>query len=194
MIKRRYTYNEKELTAQLADGYYLWTAFLGESGISKFIKSPIFDPTRILYEINLPVDKVVAIGKNNTYIWVAVEDSNYVGIRINRTNPLSTLRYYSKPIGIIENPVDITVGNNIYFLIPGIISGENAKLLRFNLTSTSLQESIELDIGGVAIRNASSVDIDVDNEILYIATNEDPITLAKLEDDGGWTLSSWQIE
>jgi len=194
MSKLRYTFDENKITAIVKDGLHLWIAFQGEDGVSKIIKSTIYDPTRVLYEIDLNVDEIVDMVTNSTYVFMAVKDDDYVGVRIRRQNPLGSTLYYDKPGTITEDPVGVAVGTDLYFLIPGAISGENARVLHHNTTNSILEENIELDIGGTTIRNASAIDIDGDNEILYIATNEDPITLAKLWDDSGWQLSSWQIE
>jgi len=194
MSKIRYTFTENKVIAIVKDGLHLWTAFKGADGVSKVIKSTIYDPTRVLYEISINVDEVVDMVTNATYVFLAVKDDDYIGVRIPRQNPLGSTLYYDKPGTISEDCVGVTVGTGLYFLIPGELSGENARILRYNTVNTILQENIELDIGAVTIRNASAIDIDGDNEILYIATNEDPITLAKLYDDSGWQLLSWQIE
>ena len=45
-MKNHFIYDESEITATLVDGYYIWIAFKGVSGVCKLKKCDVFDPEK----------------------------------------------------------------------------------------------------------------------------------------------------
>jgi len=193
MIKRRYTFNNNKITATLKDssGYYLWIAYLGSGGSCILKKVSAFNPKVIYFNLTISVDIIKRIKQDSTYIYLAVDSSSYVGIKISKTNPLSSITYISKPEGITEPSIDLAVGSTyLYLLFAGEMSATTAKVLKYNKTSLALASTITLDGSAGDIYNTRTITID-GNGIVWIATYENPIKLIKLETDDSYEY--WEI-
>ena len=177
-----YSFEENEITAMCITGEYFWVAYQGSGGNSILHKKNVRNPNTTYYEITVPVDKIVRITADTTYIYLAVEDDTYIAYRYKITNPLTVYKAIAKPITITENPVDIAIDSNSYFylLVPGTASGTYATVLKY--ISYSLSETIELSESGKIINDARSITVD-DNDNLWIVTYENPTKLVKIYDD-----------
>lgn len=177
MTTRRFEYlNDKQITAQVSDenDFFLWIAFAQNSSGNCIIeKEYAFEPDQTFFTLTRTVTKVNQMALDSSNVYVAYEDSTLLGEIISKNNPLTTTTTINIPVGINESPVDVLVdGSDLYFLIPGVISGENAKILRYD-TSGSFVETIDLNKSGSIVTNASSFKIDSNNEIA-VGTNTDP--------------------
>lgn len=191
---RNFEYDRTEITASLITGNYLWLAFEGSGGSCTLLKVSAFNPEQVFYTITVPVDKINKIKLSGDYIYLAVEDDTYIGAVYKITNPLTVYYYLTQPSGLVEQKsYDIVKAtSNIFVLIPGELSGENAKVLRYN-TSYIYQETIDLIKSGDEIVNARTMDID-DNENLWIATYTNPAKLVRVYESGGsYEFKSWEI-
>ncbi len=194
MSLNRFTYSFGTIRDTLVDGYYLWILFTVSGGSTKLMKVDANNPSVIYYELTLTIADALKLKISGNYIFVLAKDNNYIAVRITRTNPIGTSAYYAKPTVETEIPVDFVISDWIYILMPGAISGEYAKIHKFATSNVAFQETIELNLGGNFLRNASAIDIDTSTETLYIVTNEDPLELAKLLYNTGWILTTWSIE
>jgi len=187
MIKNRFTFSENKITAIHREGDYLWIAFLGTGGISYLYKVSKYNPNVRYFDLNIQADKITKIRSDGSYIYLSLDDDDYIGMRLSKTSPLTSYFYYTKPVAITEEAIDLIIGDYTFILIPGNISGEDAKVLRFNKSSNSLLATINL----TGITNARAITID-DNKNLWVVTYTDPITLVKIE-DGSWTVTTENI-
>lgn len=184
MIITNFTYTGlTKITALCKDAYYIWIAFLGSGGNSTLYKASVFNPNLKYFTLTIPVEEITRMKDNSANVFLALDDADYVGRRIIKTNPLGTANYYNKPAGITEKAVDLAIdATYVYFLIPGEDSGDNAKVLKFNLSTKVLASTIELDASGDIITDASSMCIDSDGK-LWVVTNEAPSKLVKIDPD-----------
>jgi hypothetical protein len=185
-------FNTTQVTTKVVDNVnrFLWLAFSkNSSGNCILRKASPFNPEQIYFSMNITVDKIVASTLNTTNIYLALEDDALFMQRRSLTNPLTSITTNNKPIGIVESPIDIIVGNYIYVLTPGIDSGTVANVIRYS-TAGVFQEVIELSKSGVEVNNASSLTIDASNN-LWIITNNSPVEYIRLYDEGGF---SWSFE
>ena len=192
MIKKRYNYNEEKINSILIDGYFAWISFEGSSGTCKLKKVSVHNPSIVYFDLTINVDKINKMKLDGNYIYLAVNDVESIAVRLSRSNPLGTYYYYAKPEAITENSIDIVIGDFLFVLIPGVESGENAKVLRFHKTSSTLYETIDLQLSAEIIRNARSMTIDDDGN-LWICTYEDPLVLVKVS-EVDYSFESWSIE
>lgn len=187
---RNYNFDKTEVTSLLIDDNYIWIAFKSSSGTSTLRKVSSFDLTQVYYEFNIPVDEITNMKIVGTNIYLSFDDDTYIGGYYNRTNPLTLNGYLSKPESIVEKSIDVVSdGTYIFFLIPGIESGTNTKVLKY--TTSILNDTIDL----ITINNAVSMTIDT-NDNIWIVTNEDPSKLVKvyIESGDSYGYSKWNIE
>lgn len=175
VIIRRFTYTDPTITASITDetNEFLWVAFAVSSGECVIKKLHFANPSQVFFSLDREISEVTAMALNSSNLFVAYNDNTLLGERISLTNPLTSTTEISIPVGIVEAPVDVQIdGSDVWYLIPGSLSGTNAKLLRYN-TSGVLQETVDLTNSMNTVTNATSFDID-DNSDLWIVTNNDP--------------------
>lgn len=186
-IIRRFEFSgDNQITAQIADNIddFLWVAFAQNSGGNCIIeKQAQFQPNQTYFSLERSVDEVKAFAVDSSKIYIAYEDSSLIGEFISKSNPLS-----STPIEIskttTESPVDILVnGSDVWFLLPGSSSGENAKLLLYD-TSGNFDQTVDLSSSGEEVTNASKIAISDTND-LWITTNEDPASIVRVFEISG---------
>jgi hypothetical protein len=183
-MKNKYIFYENRITALLNSGNYNWVAFLGNEGISTLYKTSIFDPDILYFDVDLPVDEVTSIIEDTTYLYLSVDDVTYLGAKVTKDNP-SEISYFIIAGGINEKSIDlINDSTYIYFLTPGIETGENSKIVKYNKISRVYVETIDL----VTVFNAKKIDIDGSGNI-FVVTDNDPIELVKV-----WFDSFWQYQ
>ena len=187
-----YDFEENEITAMCITGEYLWIAYQGSGGNSILHKKNVRNPNTTYYEITVPVDKIVRMKADSTYIYLAVEDDTYFAYRYKLTNPLTVYTAITIPSGVTEYPVDIAVDSSSYFYLlnPGTASGEYATIYKYS--GSGLIDTIELSESGKIINNASSMAVD-DDDNLWVVTYEDPTKLVKVYDDSGYTYEYWNL-
>ena len=185
-----FNYSQSNVTAIARVGQFLWIAFEGSDEECTLYKVSAFNPNQIFYEITVPVTKINRIkpDSNHEYIYLAVDSDNYIGIRYKHGAPLTTYTYIDKPSEISENSVDLEVDTSyVYFLIPGIASGTNTQILKYERTNHTLDDTFDL----TTIDNCKTMTMD-DNENLWLATYTDPCKLIKVDNTGSY--ESWTIE
>lgn len=189
MIITKYDYNVTVISAICQVGEYLWIAFTGSGGNSILKKVSAFNPYQVFFTITVSVDNINKIKSYGDYIYLAIDDSNYIGVYFNSNSPLTTYGYLDRPIGITEESIDVSISStNIFFLTAGVLSGTNSKVVRFSSSTYVFGEIIDLS----TITNANTMDIDGSNN-LWIATNELSPKLVKVYNSGGYTYTSWNI-
>lgn len=173
--------NDKQITAQKADNIndFLWIAFAKNANGNCIIeKTGKFKPSQTYYSLNREVEEVTAMDLDSSNIYVTYNDSSLLGERLSKTNPLTSTTEISKG-SYIESPVDILVNStDLWVLLPGSVSGENAKLLKYN-TSGTFQQEIDLAKSGSTVFNAQSMSI-VSGGDIWIATYTSPTTLVRV--------------
>jgi hypothetical protein len=184
----RFEYSgDKKITAQIADEIddFLWISFAQNSDGNCIIeKEAKFTPIQTYYSLERAVTEVNAMDLDSSNLYVAYNDSSLLGEIISKTNPITSTIDISIPIGINEPSIDVKIdGSDLWFLIPGDISGENAKLLKYN-TSGVLQQTVDLIKTGLTIINAKSMAIDSNNNI-WIATYTNPATIVRVFEISG---------
>lgn len=146
-IISRFNFSDnKQITAQISDELtnHLWTAFAQNSnGVCYLKKQSCLSPNQNYYTLNRYVTSINALDYDASNIYVAYSDITYLGEIISKINPLTSTIYISKGY-FQESPVDIKVnGTDVFFLLPGNITGETAKLVKYNISGV-LQNTIEL--------------------------------------------------
>lgn len=179
--------NNKKITAIKADteNDFLWMAFAKNSqGNCILRKTGKFKPSQTHFSMDREVEEITAMDLNASFLWVAYDDSEYLGERFLKTNPLTTFVKISKG-SYIESPVDVMVqGSNIWFLLPGNLSGENTKLLRYDATSSIFQEEVDLIKSGITVTDAHKMSADSSGDI-WISINANPGSFVRVFLDEG---------
>lgn len=187
-IINRYSYSREQITAQKADNLadFLWLAFAqNSSGICYIEKKAKFKPDQTYYSLEKTVDEVVGMDIDSTKLYVAYNDATLLGEIISKTNPLTSSTEISKG-DIPESPVDVLInGSDLWYLLPGNLSGLNAQLLRYN-TSGALQQTVDLTKSGITVVNAKSMIAD-DNDDIWIVSNTNPAQLIRVFEISGGT-------
>ena len=190
-MKNKYSFTgEQKITATLVDGDYIWISFYGVSNNCALYKSSKFNPNIKYWDVDITADEVTSIIDGTGYIYVSLDDSLYMGAVVNKTTP-SIIFYYSIPLGVTEKAIDLIDDDNyIYFLTPGINSGTNAKIVKYDKSTGEFIETIDLAKTGDVVENASKIDIDIDGNLWVVSElNSTPI-LTKVYYDSGWNFSS----
>ena len=190
-MKNKYSFTgEQKITATLVDEDYLWICFYGVSNRCALYKSSKFNPNIKYWDVDISADEVTAIIDGTGYIYLSLDDSLYMGAIVNKTTP-STISYYSIPLGVTEKAIDLINDIDcVYFLTPGINSGTNSLIVKYNKSTGEFIEIIDLSKSGEIIENASKIDIDIDGNLWVVSElNSTPI-LTKVWYDSGWNFSS----
>lgn len=195
MTTRRFVYSsDEQITAIKAESTYLWIAFAQNSDDICILKKVwASSPNQVFFEIEKEVNSIINMDADSTKLYVAYNDTTLLGEIFTLNTPLSSTTEISIPVGVNESPVDVKIdGTNLFYLIPGDLSGENAKLLRYN-TSGVLQETIDLTRTGEEVLNAKAMTIDANGDI-WIITYTNPSTVVRVfELSGGgydWTVTN----
>lgn len=188
---KSYNFSEHEISFILTDtssGYYLWIGFKSDGSNCALKKVSAHDPLQTYFDVDIAVDEIIKGRILSSSIYLAVSDDELIGQSYLIGNPLNTPTDFEIPDGIVEVPVDLVVkGSYVYFLLPGSISGQNAKICIFS-TSGTFSETIDL----TGITNASALTID-DNDDLWVVNYQDPVTLTRIYDDGGWQIATTEL-
>ena len=195
---KNYNFDKKQVTALATDtlnGEFLWIAFAKDTSTGKCTlrKVSAHNPNQVFYTVTLAVDKITRLKIKDNSIYVAVEHSTIMGYRILTTNPLTSQTVILRPVSIVENPVDIAVGDSyIYYLFPGNISGENSKIVQITTTGT-VEETIDLTQSAETVIKARG--ITYENSNLWIITYTSPVNLVRIYTLSGgiWTFTVTQI-
>lgn len=187
-IKRRINYSDNtQITAikKQTNDSYLWVAYDQNSdGVCILEKQWGFSPDQTFFSLEKQVTKIVKMDCNSTLLFVAYQDDSLLGEILTLNNPLSDNAEIDIPSGISEYPIDVKVdGSDLWFLLPGIISGSNTKLLRYQLDGDFV-ETIDLDQSGKVVTDASSMVIDSNGDI-QILTNTSPATTVRVYELSG---------
>lgn len=186
---KNYIYNLTEISFIEKDntnGSFLWIGFKKNSeDICILKKVSANNPFQIYFTMEIEAEEIVDSQLNSSYIYLALNDETYIGQRRHITNPITNITNFSIPAGINEAPISLLVnGSYVYFLTPGILSGENAKIIKLNLTGTFI-ETIDLS----TITNASSFTFDGSD--FWVTTNTSPAQLVRVYQISGgfWTYT-----
>lgn len=143
-------------------------------------------PDQVYFSIDLSVTEIKKVISSGNYVYCCFDDTSLICTRFSKTNPITSTVDFSIPAGITEAPVDMLVsGSYIYFLIPGSISGTNAKIVKFT-TSGTYQETIDL----ATVTNAKAFTID-DNDEFWCITYSAPSEYIRVYQMSGdiWTYT-----
>lgn len=176
MVINKYDYDETKIKAISIIDEYLWIGFEGTGGVSVLKKVSLFNPNQIFYDIDTEFDDINRIKSSGNYIYLAINDGTYIGARFNSNTPYTTYTYLTIPSGINEESIDLVLdsSSNLYFLTSGIISGENAKIIKYN-SSLVYQSTIDL----TTVFNANAIEVDASDN-LWVITKETPSKLIKV--------------
>lgn len=171
------------ITAMAIDTHnsnYLWVAYQKNAlGVVLLQKVSALDPTQVYFNVYVPVDGITSIKVKNNLVFVACQHSTIFGYAYSNTNPLTSWTYINRPIGVIENPIDIGVGaTNLYFLTPGNATGEVAKII--NITqNNSYVETISIQATALQANNAKAITVD-GSENCWVVTDANPSSLFRV--------------
>lgn len=186
-INRRFNFsNDKQITAQKADSIdnFLWIAFAQNSSGNCIIeKEAKFYPTQTYFSLERAVTNVNAMDLDSSKLYVAYNDSVLLGEIISKTNALTSTTEINRN-SIVESPIDVLInGTNLWFLLPGIASGTNAQLLRYD-TLGVLQQTVDLNKSGSIVNNAETMTVDSNGDI-WIGTYETPAKIVRVFEISG---------
>lgn len=186
---RNFNFTESQIESIIADSYagnYLWIGFKKDGDTCTLKKASANNPLQTYFSIDEEIDAFKKFVIYSTYLYTAIDDTVYIGKRYALLTPLSTTSNFTKPIDANEAPIDIQVTSNyVFFLLPGNISGETAKIYKFTLSGTYV-ETINLS----TIQNVSSFVV-IDDTNIWAVTNTSPTELIRIFYDGTWNYSSF---
>jgi len=175
---------EQRITSTLASGEYLWLAFFGVSNLCTLYKSDVHNPNVKYWDVEIVGDEITSMIEDVTYLYTSLDDSINIGAKIEILSPI-TITYFIKDVGLTEKAIDLIKDSTfVYFLLPGIDSGINTKIGKYNLSTRTYVETIDL----TTVFNAKKIDVDA-NGILWVVTNNDPTELIKV-----WYSGTWQYQ
>lgn len=176
MANRRFTYTDPQITSTKisVDGKFLWEAFSkNTSGNCVIEKQNASKPDQTYFSLNRAVDEIIAMDISANSLFVAYDDTTAFIEKISVVNPLTSFTQLLYPSGINEAPVDIKFdGTNVWVLIPGNITGENSKLLKYD-TDLILLDTVDLAKSASIVTNARSLAIEPSGD-LWVLTYEAP--------------------
>jgi hypothetical protein len=180
---KTYNFDETRLLDVIVDSSlpgYLW--ILQSDNLKKVAAS---NPLQIYFDIDQTVDLVKGF-LYSSYLYLAVDDITLIGKKYSITNPLTIYTNFTKPIGITEAPVDVVVGTlGVFFLIPGNLSGTNAKIVKMS-TVGIYDQTIDLP----TVTNAKSITVDNLND-LWIVTSDSPSKYIRVFLSGTWQFQKF---
>jgi len=186
---RNFNFTESKINSIIIDNYsgnYLWLGFQKSGDYCTLKKVSANNPLQTYFDIDLEIDVIKKFVIYSTYLYVAINDVTYIGKKYSLLNPLTTSSNFTKPVGANEAPIDIQVtANYVFFLLPGNISGENAKIYKFTLSGTYV-ETIDL----ATIQNVSSFVV-IDDTNIWAVTNTSPTELVRIYNDGSWNYETF---
>ena len=181
---KNYNYSESDitfLTVDNANGQYIWIGFAQDaSGNCALKKVSANNPLQTYFSIDIATTEIKKGYVFSSYIYLALDDASLIGKRYSLLNPLTVYDSFSLPAGITEAPIDILVsGLNVYFLIPGSISGSYAKVCIFSLAGV-FSETVNLS----TVNDANTMTIDGNGD-LWVATDESPSSYVRVYQTSG---------
>src|SRR5574343_1853239 len=167
-MKDKYTFSGKQkITASFVTGDYIWIAFYGVDNECTLYQSSVFNPNQIFWDLDITADEIKSIVEDATYLYLALDDTTNIGGKVTKASPAVT--YFVKNVGIIEEAVDVIEDSTfVYFLTPGIDSGVNSKIAKYNKSSRAFVEIIDLS----TVTNAKNIDID-NSGVLWVQSDLD---------------------
>jgi len=140
---RNFNFTESQIETFIADSYagqYLWLGFKKDGDTCTLKKASANNPLQTYFDIEEEIDAFKKFAIYSTAIYIAIDDATYIGKRYALLNPLTTTSNFTKPVGATEAPIDIQVtANYVFFLLPGNLSGSNAKIYKFTLSGTYVE-------------------------------------------------------
>jgi len=186
---KNFNFTSSQVDTFITDSYlgsYLWIGFAKNEDYCVLKKVSANNLFQVYFNIEEEINAFQKFSIYSTYIYTALDDTNLIGKRYALSNPLTTTSNFNKPVGANESPIDIQVTSNyVFFLLPGNVSGENAKIYKFTLTGTYV-ETIDLS----TIQNVSSFVV-IDDTNIWAVTNDSPTQLIRIYYDGTWNYSSF---
>lgn len=197
-MKNKYIFQNETITAikQEESNNYLWIATVDASNQIHLYMTSSFNPEVIYYDVdNIIGDSIQSIMIIGSYLYLALDSSQYIGLRVNRTSPIINQTYIDSPSGINEGSIDfVSDGTYIYFLTPGIASGEYSKVAKIGLSSLAYVETIDLSSSGDEVTDAKKIDIDDENNLWIVSQLTIPIlTKVWLESGDVWIFVSYDL-
>lgn len=188
MIIKKFINSYGEITALCRETNYLWIGYIA-SGLSRLRKVSIFNPDLVYYDISVSGTRInKIIDSSDGYIYLSMDSEDNIGATFYKTNPIGAYGYYIKTIGMMEDSVDlITDTTYVYFLIPGTLSGTNAKIVKYNKSTRIYSETIDL----TTVNNAKKIDIDYYGN-LWVESNLDSVPiLTKIIYSDVWSYTNY---
>lgn len=181
-VIKNYNFSENEISdiaRDVTNGNFLWIAFSQDaSGNCAFKKVSANNPLQTYFDIDIATTEIKKVYVSGSYVWVALDDSSLIGKRLHISNPIGNTLDLTMLAGITEAPVDVLLnGSYIYFLIPGDLSGTNAKILEYTWSTGIYNQTIDL----TTVTNAKSFTVD-DNDEIWVVTYTNPGTLVRVYD------------
>lgn len=186
---KNYNYNKSKINTFISDSYlqnFIWIGFEKEDNYCTLQKVSANNPLQVYFDIDVEIDAWKKFFIYSNYLYTAVDSEDYIGKKYSLLTPLTSVTNFNKPVDANESPIDVQVtANYVYFLLPGNISGENAKIYKFNLTGTYI-ETIDL----TTINFISSFVV-IDDSNIWAITDTAPTELIRIYNDGSWNYSSF---
>lgn len=189
---KNYQYDEKEISSLIVDASgsnFVWIAFKkNDEGNCLLKKVSANDPSQIYYTLEIATNEITKLKISNDFLYLALDDSSNIGKKYSLTQPLTNYTDIELPSGINEAPIDLIIdGSFLYYLIPGNISGEIAKIVKMTTNGTFLT-TIDLEDGINFATNAVSFLID-NVGLIWVVTKTNPTFLIKVEELSGETFN-----
>jgi len=186
-----YNFSKKVVTAMVVDTSesirdYLWIGFgPNGDGTCDVRKTSVNDLSQTYYDITgIDCDRVndiIPSVSDDDYIVLAVDDATYFAYALYKTAPITSQETITYPSGVIEAPIKVfDDGTTHYFLTPGVVGAENAKVVKYNTTFPfSILEVIDLPT------TYNAIDFSVVDSEIWIVTSESPSMLVRVYNDAG---------
>lgn len=193
-MKTNYPFlGNQKITATLVYNDIIWIAFYGISGICKLYGCSVYDLDTIYWDLDIIADEITAINVDAYgYLYLAIDNATNIGIDIDSSSP-NIGWALAKDAGVLEKAVDVvydSVLNYNFFLSPGLLSGENAKISVYDDSNDNYVETIDL----TTIFNASKISAD-DSGNLWVQSdlNSVPILTKVYPVSGVWDFINYTL-
>jgi hypothetical protein len=185
-MNSKYIFSGKQkITTSFVTGDYIWLAFYGVSNICSLYESSVFNPNLIYWNLNVTADEIKSIVEDASYLYLALDDTTNIGGKVTKASP--AIAYFIKNIGIIEEAIDIIEdATYVYFLTPGLGSGVNTKIAKYNKTTRAFVEIIDL----TTVTNAAKIDIDNSGNLWVQSDLDGTPKITKVWFSGTWQFST----
>ena len=186
----------KRIDCSLLINNYLYMATKLDGVVKLCVRNALSPSVNQIESSAINVDKINEMSSSMGRIYCAIDSTTYICLTTDTS--FSAFSYINKPVGVNESSIELVSDANnvgyVYLLTPGNEVGENAKIIKYEKQSDSINlvyvEIIDLS----TLNNAQKIDIDIDGNI-YVLSDLETATpkLTKVVYSVTWSFTTYNL-